>query len=149
MPFYPMEPRQGYYQIPGGLTPRQVGDPVLIPRSTITPPGGGIFGGHGGPYISAGSTLTVADDYSIFGLFDNQAAPVPLSIWLRTPLIKVGMTVETVIRQVAHKDGGAHYDPNQTSSEMNDLGRLQGHVVAAIAEGITPQLRKQLASMPA
>ncbi|HMD90082.1 MAG TPA: hypothetical protein VKF38_13050 [Anaerolineaceae bacterium] len=94
------------------------------------------------------------------GIFDSQAPPLTLDVWLEQPLpatllhspipLPSGLTIRYLIRWVCEQDGGAHVDPRRLS--VNGLPKVSNRPgpdyssqILFIAEYIASLLETQIA----
>lgn len=82
---------------------------------------------------------------SVDQMFDSTKPPIPIEEWRQQPFLRPEWTLNNFIEVVAHKDGGAHVDPNNAQLlAMEAWGHFHWHLMAGIGLCVHPQLLSQL-----
>jgi hypothetical protein len=107
-------------------------------------PGCSIIRGRFGP-----NARLIADRarISLHEIFDPLAQPILLGRWLEQPFLRKNQTLQTFIKLMANKAGGAHFDPTADTRRFNNLGCIHQHLVAKIADSVWPQLARQITAV--
>lgn len=132
--------------------------PLITPDDTAPPdhlilPAPVTIGGN--IHLAAGMGVKSAEiqggavaNISVGEMFERRDANrIPLADWLACPFLRLEWTLEDFIVTVAHKDGGAHVDPNDDQLQaMQAWGYFHWHVTAGIGRSVMLQLHEQFMS---
>lgn len=80
----------------------------------------------------------------VHSIFHVLGEPLPLAEWLRQPFLRSEWTINTFIRCIANKDGGAHVDSNEELVALTGFGNIQRHLMEKLSAHVEYELRNQL-----
>lgn len=91
--------------------------------------------------VSGGSALSSSEFDTMF----EADGTLPFGEWKMQSFLRPSWTLQDFIRTVAHKDGGAHFDPNQDQLRaMQNWGHFHWHLTACLALNVVEPIRSQL-----
>lgn len=74
-------------------------------------------------------------------MFDSMSDPLPVKEWGQQRFLRPNWTLMGFIEWMAHKDGGAHFDPSHKETGMvAQWGSLHWHLTIGIGQSVQSQL---------
>jgi len=101
---------------------------------------------HGGVVLSKTGPLSgdVVSRTKVKSLWEVGGNRIALDPWLAQSFLRQEWTLASFIKCVAHKDGGAHFDPNHQLEVMESFGSIHRRLTECVSQYVLHEIKCQI-----